>query len=79
VEIIIQFKQREVSIDHMTITVTLVKFISIDITDRVKDYVSPDGIHIPQANLPSGTHTIRISVADIEGMVGVKEFIVEVM
>jgi hypothetical protein len=56
----------------------VVKLVSIDITDRVRPYTSPQGIHIPDARLPSGTHIVRISVADTAGGVSRKQITVSI-
>ena len=53
-------------IDLATFKVEYMKFIAIDLTSRVKDYVSKEGIDVPDAKLPSGTHTIRLSVGGRE-------------
>ena len=59
-------------VDLTSLKVTLMKLFGIDITDRVRPYASPDGIKIPDAKLPSGEHTVRITVADASGGVSQK-------
>ena len=66
-------------IDLATFKVEYMKFIAIDLTQRVKDYVSKDGIDVPDAKLPSGRHTIRMSVGDANGVVTRRIFTVEVI
>lgn len=78
VEILVHFVKREFPIDPESIEVELVKFFTIDITDRVKPYISKDGIHIPEANLPEGEHQIRLTVADTEGTSSSKDMIVRI-
>ncbi|TSA05246.1 MAG: hypothetical protein D4R81_00610 [Nitrospiraceae bacterium] len=59
-------------VDMASLKVTLMKLFGIDITDRVRPYASPAGIQIPDARLPSGEHTVRITVADASGGVSQK-------
>lgn len=66
-------------IDLAAFKVEYMKFIAIDLTPRLKDYVSKDGIDVPDAKLPSGTHTIRLSVGDANGVVTRRIFTVEVL
>lgn len=66
-------------IDPATIKVEYLKFLTIDLTPRVQDYLSKEGIKVPNANLPAGTHTIRFSVGDTTGVVTKLIFTFEVI
>ncbi len=77
-EVLVRFTPRSAPVDLSTLAVTVVKLISIDITDRVRPYTSPEGINIPDAKLPSGKHTVRISVGDAGGGVSRKQLTVSV-
>ena len=66
-------------IDLATFKAEYMKFIAIDLTPRLKDYVSKEGIDVPGAKLPSGTHTIRLSVGDANGALTRRIFTVEVI
>ncbi|MDA0739782.1 MAG: hypothetical protein O2999_15050 [Nitrospirae bacterium] len=79
IEISVTFKPRSHPIDLTTLEVVLVKFINIDITDRVVDYVSDQGIQLKEAKIPSGSHRVRVSVADTTGAVSTRDFLFEVL
>lgn len=66
VEIIITFKERLAPINLESLDVILDKWININITDRVRPYVSEMGIHIPDATLPPGNHTIIVYIEDVK-------------
>ena len=75
-EVLIRFAPRGAPVDVNSLQVSVVKFIMVDITDRILPYVSPAGIQIPDARLPSGKHTVRISLADTSGGVSNKQMTV---
>lgn len=77
-EVLVRFTPRSAPVDLSTLAVSVVKLISIDITDRVRPYTSPEGINIPDAKLPSGKHTVRISVGDAGGGVSRRQLTVTV-
>ena len=77
-EVTIRFTPRSAPVDMATLQVAVVKFITIDITDRVRPYVSPAGIQIPDAKLPSGKHIVRISVGDASGGMSNKQMTVSI-
>ncbi len=78
-EIEIQFIPRHAPVDLTTIKVTLVKIIDIDLTERVKPYVTEEGLHIKDANLPSGEHTVRVSLGDTNGGMTVTQLVIKVL
>lgn len=77
-EIIIHFLPRKSPVDPSSVEVTLVKFFNIDLTDRVLPYLTSDGIHIKEAELPGGEHTVRLWVEDKDGNASAKEMIVKI-
>lgn len=79
VAIDVRFKKGENEVDPSTIRLEYLKFIAIDLTPRVKNYLTKDGIKVPNVNLPSGTHTIRLSVGDTGGAVTRQVFTFEVI
>lgn len=78
VELNVAFSPKSAPVAIGTLQVTLVKLINIDITERLQEFISPTGIHIPEANLPSGKHRIQISIADTAGKVTVRELVIKV-
>ena len=78
-EILIRFTPRQAPVDLSTLNVTLVKFFNIDLTDRVRPYMSPEGIHIQDAKLPSGEHTLHLTLADMDGGLTTEEISLRVM
>lgn len=66
--VMVKFAPREdKEIDLSTLKVEYLKLFPINITDRIKPYVTKDGIKAENVNIPSGTHKIRLSVADVNG------------
>jgi hypothetical protein len=79
VEVDIKFVPKMSPVDPASLKVSVVKFINIDITDRVRAQASAEGIHVPGAQIPSGKHTVRISIADMDGLRSVKDVTFEVL
>ena len=77
-EIVVRFTPRSAPVDLSTLKVSVVKLVRIDITDRLSAYASPGGIKIPDANLPSGEHKVRLTVGDAEGHVTSKDVIFKI-
>lgn len=77
-EFLIRFLSKTVTIDLTSLKVTLLKFISIDLTDRLKPYVNLEGIALKDAKVPTGTYRIRISLSDAQGKTSTKEISFEV-
>ena len=67
VNVDIRFEPRDAPVDLSTLAVQYLKFFSIDITDKVRPYASATGVHMHDADLPSGRHSIRVSIADTAG------------
>ena len=79
IEVFIKFTPQFAPVDLGSVKVSVEKFISIDITDRVRDHVTPEGIHVKEAKIPPGEYTVMISVADTEGAWSRKTITFEVL
>ena len=79
IQVSIRFTPRSEPVDLASLKVTLVKFILIDITDRIRPYVTPEGIQVNEAKIPPGKHRVRITLADRAGEFSVKEVSFEVL
>jgi len=71
----VKFESRGGSkVDLDSVVVTYRRIPAIDLTQRIKRYIKIDGIEIPVAEVPAGTHKIRIEVRDSEGRAGLADF-----
>jgi hypothetical protein len=57
-------------IDAESTLVTYEKLPAVDLTQRIRAFVGPDGIDVENAEVPPGTHRIRIDVRDTDGRTG---------
>jgi hypothetical protein len=55
------------AINPDSVLLTYVKKQPIDLTSRVKPYIAASGIDAQDAEVPPGTHTIRVDVSDTRG------------
>ncbi len=64
----IKFTARNnVAVDPASVRLTYLKAPAIDLTDRIKKYTSKDGIDMAAAEVPPGTHILRLDLKDAEG------------
>jgi hypothetical protein len=61
-------------IDPESVVLTYEKTPLIDITQRIMPFIKADGIEVPDAEVPAGTHDFRIEVKDSEGRISRMEF-----
>lgn len=66
-------------VDLSTLKVEYLKFFTIDLTERVLPYASKEGVKIEDAKLPSGTHKLRVTIADTAGGITQEQFTIKVM
>ena len=62
------------SIDPGSVSVTYLKSSDVDLTPRVRPFLTGGGIDIPEAEVPPGNHVIRVSVHDSDGREGTTQF-----
>lgn len=62
--------RNSVAIDPASVKLTYVKSQPIDLTDRIKAHVTPTGISMTNAEVPPGTHILRLDIADQQGRSG---------
>jgi hypothetical protein len=65
-------------IDPASIKVTYLKNPSVDLTARIGPITQGDGIDVAEAEVPPGTHHIRVNVKDSEGRAGSANFALKV-
>jgi hypothetical protein len=61
-------------IDVDSVLVTYMKKPAVDLTQRIKPFVGATGIDVEDAEVPPGTHTLRVNVTDTEGRSGWADF-----
>ena len=66
------------AIDMNTLTVTYLRGPNIDLTERIKPFVRPTGIDIPDAEVPPGEHAIRVDLKDSDGRSATTNFVLAV-
>jgi hypothetical protein len=66
------------TIDTEGVKVIYLKQPNVDLTPRVKAFVQPTGIDMPDAQLPPGDHLVRIDVRDSEGRVSTTSFVLKI-
>jgi len=64
----VNFEPRgDAKIDPSSVKVVYMKSPFVDLTPRLKNAISANGIDFVKADVPPGTHTIRVTVKDTEG------------
>lgn len=64
----VNFEPRgDAKIDPSSVKVVYMKSPFVDLTPRLKNSISASGIDFAKADVPPGTHTIRVTVKDTEG------------
>jgi hypothetical protein len=64
----VNFEPRgDAKIDLSSVKVVYMKSPFVDLTPRLKNAITPSGIDFAKADVPPGTHTLRITVKDTDG------------
>ena len=54
-------------IDPQSVKLAYLKSPMVDLTDRVKQSITDEGINLEKATIPPGEHQIKVTVKDAEG------------
>lgn len=65
-------------IDPDSVKVTYLRTPNVDLTSRIRPFVQPTGIDMPDVQLPAGEHMVRVDIKDSEGRMGTTSFILKV-
>lgn len=65
-------------IETDSLKVTYIKNPAVDLTPRLKSFVQPTGIDMPDAELPAGDHLIRVDVKDSDGRAATTSFTIKI-
>ena len=66
------------SIDLEALKVTYLKTPVVDLTPRIKPFAQPNGIDMPDAQLPPGDHLVRIDIKDSDGRATSMSFLLKI-
>jgi hypothetical protein len=67
----VRFETRNgIPIDLSTVRLTYLKATPVDLTSRVRKYITPSGIEISQAIAPPGIHFVQVDLKDMQGRAG---------
>ena len=65
-------------IDPDSVKVTYLRTPNVDLTGRLKAFILPAGIDIPDVQLPVGDHMVRVDIKDSDGRIGTTSFVLKV-
>jgi len=76
----VEFTKRAESapVNMASLKLTYMKLWGIDITDRVRDYISGTTISVPETEIPAGEHTIEIYIEDEDRRISTKQITIRV-
>lgn len=66
-------------IDPDSVKVIYLRTPNVDLTSRVRSFVQPTGIDMPEVELPAGEHMVRVDVKDSDGRIGTTSFVLKVV
>jgi hypothetical protein len=67
------------TIDYGSLRLRYLKFIPIDLTDRVKGYLSKDRLLVKDVNVPQGQHCLQLLIAYTTGEETLMEIFLQVI
>ena len=62
--------RNKIEVDPDRVKLIYIKANPVDLTDRIKKHVTGGGISMNQAEVPPGTHILRLDITDKQGRVG---------
>lgn len=65
-------------IDTDSVRVIYLKNPTVDLTPRLKPFVQPTGVDVPDAELPAGDHTFRVELKDSDGRSATQVFMLKI-
>ena len=65
-------------IDPNSIKVIYLRTPNVDLTPRIRQFVLPAGIDIPDTELPPGEHMVRVDIKDTDGRPASTSFVLKV-
>jgi hypothetical protein len=74
----IRFEPRGAKVDLDSLRVTYIKLQPVDLTERVRASAGVDGIDFKDAEVPPGTHKIRIELRDADGVPGGADIVLKI-
>ena len=66
-------------IDPESVKMTFLRTPNVDLTPRIKPFVQPGGLDIPDTEVPPGEYMVRVDVKDSDGRPGTISFILKVV
>ncbi len=66
------------AVNMASLKLTYMKLWGIDITDRVRDYISGTTLSVPETDIPAGRHTIEIYIEDSNKNVSSRQITINV-
>lgn len=65
-------------IDPTSVQATYLRLPNVDLTQRIKPYLTEGGIDVPAAEVPPGEHAVRVDVSDSEGHRASTSFVLKI-
>jgi hypothetical protein len=67
VDVVFEPRATGAAVKMDTLKIVYLKVVELEITDRFRPYIKGTRLFVENANVPSGRHRLRISIADGEG------------
>ena len=65
-------------VDPSSVQMTYLRTPDVDLTARIKPFVTDSGIDVPDAVVPPGSHMLRVDLKDSDGRAGTLSFVLNV-